>query len=189
MRELMAEEEKYLIKYCMESKENTWLALAIGQIYPKLRKKIMSSFLNELDNSVIKRLKGRDCQWQTCIPKTNPEKGGEPSIYVMTMKERGIEIHLVRYKWQALFVGTPVGQGNWPRDDLAGFLEREDLGLNTKNRHWHWWFNPAENHRSIGCIEALSKLNDDELRRKEVDYFTDDVLVCFAEAISRELGD
>ena len=29
---LTHEEVKFLVNYCMESKENTWLALAIGQI-------------------------------------------------------------------------------------------------------------------------------------------------------------
>lgn len=182
MRELTAEGKEFLVNYCMEP-ENTRLALEIGQIYPKLREKIVSAFLKELDESVKKGLKERGCQWQTCIPKTNPEEGEEPSIYVMTMKERGIEIHLARYKWQDLFMGTRVGQGNWPKDDLAGFLKCGDRKLNTNNKSWHWWFNPKKKYRSIESVEALSTLNDVQ----KIAYFTAE-LVCFAEAISKELG-
>lgn len=182
MRELTAEGKEFLVNYCMEP-ENTRLALEIGQIYPKLREKIVSSFLKELDKSVKKGLEERDCQWQTCIPKMNPAEGEEPSIYVMTMKERGIEIHLARYKWEALFVGTRVGQGKWTKDDLAGFLKSEDRKLNTNNKIWLWWFNPIEKHRSIGSVEALSTLNDGQ----KIEYFTAE-LVRFAEAISKELG-
>ena len=182
MRELTAEGKEFLVNYCMEP-ENAKLALEIGQIYPKLREKIVSSFLKELDKSVKKGLEGRDCQWQTCIPKMNPAEGEEPSIYVMTMKERRIEIHLARYKWEALFVGTRVGQGKWPKDDLAGFLKSGDRRLNTNNKIWHWWFNPIEKHRSIGSVEALSTLNDGQ----KIEYFTAE-LVRFAEAISKDLG-
>ena len=181
MRELTAEEKEFLVDYCMKP-ENTRLALEIGQIYPKLQEKIMSSFLKELDKSVKKGLKERDCQWQTCILKTNPEEGEEPSIYVMTMKKHGIKIHLARYKWQDLFVGTRV-EGKWPKDDLTGFLKCGDRKLNTNNKSWHWWFNPKEKHRSIGSVEALSTLNDGQ----KIEYFTAE-LVRFAEAISKELG-
>ena len=183
MRELTAEGKEFLVDYCMEP-ENTRLALEIGQIYPKLREKIVSAFLKELDESVKKGLKERGCQWQTCIPKTNPEEGEEPSIYVMTMKEREseIQIHLARYKWAALFVGTRVGQGKWPKDDLADFLKCGDRKLNTNNKSWHWWFNPIEKHRLIGSVEALSTLNDGQ----KIEYFTAE-LVRFAEAISKEL--
>lgn len=181
MRELTEEEKVFLVDYCMKP-ENTRLALEIGQVYPKLQEKIVSLFLKELDESVKKKLKDRDCQWQTCIPKTNPEEGEEPSIYVMTMKEQGIKIHLARYKWQDLFVGTRVGQGCWPKDDLSGFLTCGDWRLNTKNKYWHWWFNPIEKHRSIGSVEALITLKDGQ----KIAYFTD-VLLRFAEAISKAL--
>ena len=185
MRDLTAKEKEFLVDYCMEP-ENTRLALEIGQIYPKLREKIVSAFLKELDESVKKGLKERGCQWQTCIPKTNPEEGEEPSIYVMTMKgrEREIQIHLARHKWEALFVGTRVGQEKWPKDDLAGFLKCGDRKLNTNNKSWHWWFNPIEKHRFIVSVEALSTLNDGQ----KIEYFTAE-LVGFAEAISKELGD
>lgn len=181
MRELTEEEKVFLVDYCMKP-ENTRLALEIGQVYPKLREEIVSLFLKELDKSVKKGLDKRNCQWQTCIPKTNPEEGEEPSIYVMTMKERGIKIHLARYKWQALFVGTRVSQECWPKDDLSDFLTCGDWRLNTNNKHWHWWFNPIEKHRFIGSVEALSTLNDGQ----KIGYFTVE-LVRFAEAISKAL--
>ena len=43
MRDLTPEDEKYLVKYCMEPK-NILLALAIGQIRPKLREKLCPCF-------------------------------------------------------------------------------------------------------------------------------------------------
>ena len=185
MRDLTPDDEEYLVKYCMEPK-NIGLALAIGQLRPKLLEKIVSLFLKELDESVKEELKEKelDCQWQTCIsdPETIRKEQGNPSIYVMKHR-RGIEIHLCAHRGKDLFVGTPKGQGAWPRG-LRGFLERKDLGL-KKDQNLHWWFDPEKKHKSIGSIEALSKLNNDELRRK---YFTN-VLVRFAEVISRELGD
>ena len=69
MRELTAEEEEYLVKYCMEPR-NTWLALAIGQINPMIERRILSLFLKKLDKSVKKEIESRDdLRWQTCIPK------------------------------------------------------------------------------------------------------------------------
>ena len=182
MRDLTPEDEKYLVKYCMEPK-NILLALAIGQIRPKLREKIVSLFLKELDESVKKELKERDCQWQTCIsdPETIKKEQGDPSIYVMRDRN-GIEIHLGANRGTNLFVGTPKGQGAWPRG-LRGFLERKDLEL-KKHTNWRWWFEPEQEHMSIKSVEALSTLNDGQ----KSDYFTY-VLVRFAKAISKELGD
>ena len=51
MRDLTPETKKFLVKYYLEP-GNTWLALAIEQVLPKLRKAIVSSFLKELDESV-----------------------------------------------------------------------------------------------------------------------------------------
>ena len=187
MRDLTPDDEEYLVKYCMEPK-TIWLALAIGQIRPKLREKIVSLFLKELDESVKEELKDkeRDCQWQTCIsdPETIKKEQGDPSIYVM--RDRGgIEIHLCAHIGTDLFMGTPAEKGAWP-NGLNGFLERTDLELKTGNSKWRWWFDP-KCHRSIGSVEALSKLNNDELRRGKIEYFTAE-LVRFAEAISTELG-
>ena len=180
MSDLTAEERDFLVGFCMEPK-NTWLALAVGQVQLELKTAIVSSFVEKLDESVKGELERRGLinNWKRTIPKTNLEK--EESIYVMTMKDRGVEIQLVYYGEGNLYVGTPVSNGDWPIE-LAGFLEREDLGLITRNRYWHWWFNPAENHRSIGCIETLSKLNDDELRCEKIAYFTA-ILVNFAKAL------
>ena len=58
IRDLTAKEEEFLVKYCMEP-ENIWLALAIGQIQPVLRKKIVC-FLEELDTNVRKKLEEYD---------------------------------------------------------------------------------------------------------------------------------
>ena len=184
MRDLTAEDEKFLVEYCMKP-ENIWLALAIGQVRPKLREKIVSLFLKELDVSVKKRLEERDCRhWQkTCVsdPKTIMKERGEPSIYVIK-DQRGIEIHLCAYRGTDLFVATPT-KGDWP-SGLNGFLERKDLEL-KRDGNWRWWFDPAEDYKKI---EPLSKLNDHKLRCEKIEYFTDK-LVLFAEAISKELGD
>ena len=178
MRELTAEGKEFLVNYCMEP-ENTRLALEIGQIYPKLREKIVSSFLKELDKSVKKGLEERDCQWQTCTPKMNPAEGEEPSIYVMTMKDPEIEIHLIREK-SDLFVGTPAANEACPQaEDLASFFEDTDLALKSHDS-WRWYFYPGLSHKSF---EALNTLHDDELRRDKIAYFTD-MLVRPAKAIS-----
>ena len=182
MRELTVEDEKFLVEYCMKP-ENIWLALAIGQVRPKLREKIVSLFLEELDVSVQKRLKERDChQWQTCVsdPEIIVKEQGEPSIYKMKNPD-GIEIHLCAYKGTDLFVATPAGKA-WP-SGLEDFLECKDLEL-KRDRNWRWWFNPAEDYRKI---EPLSRLNDHKLRCEKIEYFTYK-LVLFAEAISKELG-
>ena len=177
MCDLTDEERDFLVSYCMKP-ENTWLALSVGQVQLELKTAIVSSFVGELDESVKGELENHGLiNWTRTIPEIDLEKEGP--IYVMTMKDQGIEIQLV-YGEGDLYVGTPR-DGDWPID-LAGFLEREDLGLRTQNRYWHWWFNPAENHRSIGCIETLSKLNDDELRCEKIAYFTA-ILVNFAKAL------
>lgn len=181
MRDLTVEDEKFLVEYCMKP-ENIWLALAIGQVRPKLREKIVSLFLEELDVSVKERLKERDChQWQTCVsdPEIIVKEQGEPSIYKMKNPDE-IEIHLCAYRGTDLFVATPAGKA-WP-SGLEDFLERKDLEL-KRDRNWHWWFNPAEDYRKI---EPLSRLNDHKLRCEKIEYFTDK-LVLFAEAISKEL--
>ncbi len=184
MRELTPEEKKYLVKYCMKSKENTWLALAIGHIQVQLREKIVSSFLKKLDESVERLLNERNCQWQTCIPTANLQVGDKDSwsLYIMTMQERGIKIHLARYKCQSLFVGTPKSNGDWPNGALKSFKELVGRRLHTGNKNWLWWFNPTEDHRCIRSIEALSTLNSNQ----KIKYFTAE-LVCFAEAISKAL--
>lgn len=181
MTELTDEEKKFLVDYCLKP-GNTRLALAISQIRPKLREKIVSSFLKKLDKSVREKL---NSQWCTCVsdPKTIMKEQEETSIYVMTTKKRGIEIqiHLALYKGVDLFVGTPVGEGDWPEDDLVDFLKCGDRKLN-KNKWWHWWFKPEKEHMSIKSVEALSTLNDGQ----KSEYFTAE-LVHFAEAISKAL--
>ena len=94
----------------------------------------------------------------------------------------GSKYILVLTEGQTCYVGTPKGQGAWPRG-LRGFLERKDLEL-KKHTNWRWWFEPEQEHMSIKSVEALSTLNDGQ----KSDYFTY-VLVRFAKAISKELGD
>ncbi len=121
MRELTPEEEKYLVKYCMESKENTRLALAIGHIQVQLRAKILSSFLKKLDKNVRKKLEacGRLRQWKTKVIETKVRNESDSTreenrfestraekiIYVMTMKiKRSKYISAIGkiYSWERL---------------------------------------------------------------------------------------
>ena len=185
MPDLTPEERNFLIDYCMRP-ENTRIALEIYQCYPELRKKIVSSFPKKLGTSITKELKECECecQWQTCVPQTNPEVGGSSSLYIMTMHTRGIEIHLALDKGtDHLFVGTPrENEKNWPNGAFESFLRCVDRKLNTCNQSWLWWFSPEQEHMSIKSVEALSTLNDGQ----KSEYFTAE-LVYFAEAISKAL--
>ena len=184
MPDLTPEERNFLIDYCMRP-ENTRIALEIYQCYPELRKKIISSFLKKLDMSIKRELEECECecQWQTCIPQTNPEVGGSSSLYIMTMKKRGIEIHLALYNRTDLFVGTPrENEDNWPNGALESFLRCVVRSLNKGNRLWLWWFKPRDIHMSIESVEALSTLNDCQT----ITYFTPE-LMHFAKTISKVL--
>ncbi len=198
MRDLTSEDEDFLVKYCMEP-ENTWLALAIGQIQTKLERRIVSSFLKKLDKSVERELKERErgLHWRTNIPKEDLEeedlKEDFSILYVMTMEDQ-VEIHLALWRWnrgnkdRELYVGTHKEIGNrkvpWSKDKLAGFLSKPDI---MQDNGRHWWFPPTKRHRYIKDIKDLSTLNDDKLRCEKIAYFTD-VLVRFADTISEELG-
>ena len=184
MPDLTPEERNFLIDYCMRP-ENTRLALEIYQCYPKLREKIVSSFPKKLDKSIKKELKECkcECQWQTCVPQTNPEVGDSSSLYIMTMKKRGIEIHLALYKRKDLFVGTPKeNEENWPNGALESFLKCVDRSLNKGDPSWLWWFKPRDIHMSIESVETLSTLNDGQT----ITYFTPE-LMHFAKTISKVL--
>ena len=193
--ELTSEDRNFLVDYCMKP-ENTWLALAIGEVQPDLKKAIVSSFVKALDESVknkLERLERLERQWTRTrkTPEMNLERNGDIPIYVMTMEDQGIEIQLLVYKKGAqedLFVGTPVNNEACNEawlTELKGLLE-ERTGLTLgKTASFEWWFKPVINHMSIGSIEALSKLNDDKVRSQKIDYFTT-ILVKFAEAISEE---
>ena len=184
MPDLTPEERNFLIDYCMRP-ENTKIALEIYHCYPDLREKIVSSFLKKLDKSIETELKEceYECQWQTCPPQTNPEVGGSSSLYIMTMKKRGIEIHLALFRRKALFVGTPrENEENWPNGALESFLECVDRSLNTGDPSWLWWFGPRESFMSIESAEALSTLNGGQT----ITDFTAE-LMHFAKTISRVL--
>ena len=186
MRTLTPEEEKFLVNYCMESKENTWLALAIGQIQTKIWAKILSSVLCQLDKSVKERLKKvDDLNWEPMIPKLN--LAWDDKIYQMTMKDRDIEIDLYHsgrglFVPRDLFLGTPAEFKDCPQaDDLTEFFKGTNLKLES-NPGWRWWFYLEGEHRSL---EELSILHEDqELKREKIAYLTD-ILVSSAKAISK----
>ena len=197
-RDLTPDEEKDLLKYCMEPK-NTRLALAIGQVIPTIERRILSSFLEKLDKRVKKEIERRDdLRWQTCIPKKDLEEEDMQKtltiLYIMTMEDQGVEIHLGLFNWNSghkereLYVGTHKEiEGRkipWPKEKLAGFLKRPDI-KGDDSRHWRSFSTPI--HRYINNVKSLSTLND-ELKGGKIKYFTGE-LVCFAETISRKLGE
>ena len=187
---LTPEEEKYLVDYCMESKENARLAQAIGQIQPKLQKAIVSSplfspFFKDLGERVKEGLEKHGLHWKTCVPGENPEVRGGDDLYQMTNEDSKIEISLVCEQGE-LFVGTRAPNEACPTvDRLESFFKREKMEVNlSSNRYWCWWFYLERDHRSL---EKLSTLHEDqELKRGEIDYLTN-TLVLSAKAISTAL--
>ena len=192
MSDLTAEERDFLIDYSMKP-ENICFALAIGHIQVQLREKILSSFLEKLDESVREKLEacGRRWQWETMAlemnlklqgNRTGLKVQGSEEIYVMTMKDQEIKIYL-SYDGEDIFVGTPAANEACPQaEDLSGFFEDTGLSLNSNN-YWRWWFYPKERHKPF---DDLYTLHDDELKRKKIAYFTD-ILVLSAKAISKKL--
>ena len=184
------EEKKFLVDYCMESEENTWLALAIGQIQPALRMAIVrksmskSSFLKELDRKVREKLEegGLHC-WKTRYPETYLKLPMRGDLYLMTMEAPKIEICL-DYEGEDLFVGTPEKYKTCPEaDHLTSFFEGTNPNLKS-DAYWRWWFWLEGDHRRL---EGLSTLHEDqELKREKIAYLTD-ILVRSAKAISEAL--
>ena len=181
IRDLTAKEEEFLVKYCMEP-ENIWLALAIGQIQPVLRKKIVC-FLEELDTNVRKKLKEYDLRWETCIQKTNLEEE-ESSIYKISMKAKDIQIELC-YQKENLYVGIPKKKALPPADDLRDLFKDEGLKDSEEDDDclWPWWIYPEESHKSV--VDLITR-HDDQRRREKIEYFTNE-LVLIAKAISKAL--
>ena len=182
MRELMPEEEKYLVEYCMKP-ENTELGLAIGQIQPALEWAIIRKFLEELDKSVGKKLKECDLDLQWEQRKILKPGGAESPIYRMTMERTRIAIELCYHlKSKVLYLGTPEKHKNCPdAENLASYFEDTKI---ESNESWRWWFDPEEDHKRL---ENLSILHSNEIVRcSKIDYFTDK-LVLSANAISKAL--
>ncbi len=182
MRDLTPEAEKFLVEYYMEP-EKTWLALAIGQVLPKLRKAILSSFLNELDKSI--KIDLEECRlhrhWKTEIAATNLKFRGGDNLYLMTMEDPKTEICL-------FYEGRDLAIGIYARDkdfSLANVLEDhlQDLPLRSNN-YWCWWFCPEGRHKSFDSLITVH--DDDELRREKIAYFAE-ILLGPAEAISKAL--
>lgn len=190
IRDLTPNEETCLVEYCMKP-ENTWLALAIGQIQPVLRKEIekkIAYFLEELDKSVKKKLEECGLHWETCVPKTNLEEN-ESLIYKMSMNAQDIQIHLYyedeKEKENNLFVGIPKNEAFKSADALRNFFKNEGLkdSEDEGNDRWPWWIYPEENHKSA---VALITKHDDQ-RREKIEYFTNELVLPPAKAISKAL--
>lgn len=192
MRALTPEEEKFLVDFCMDSKENIWLGLSIGQIQTRLRDKILSWVLAELENSVREKLKEVGLNWKPFVPERNLE-AMEAKLFELTLKDQEIEIGLYGHGWSRglfvprdLFVGTHAKFKSCPeKDTLKGFFKDTNLNLQS-NPSWKWFIYLEGGH---GSLEELSTLNDDnEVKRRKIDYLTD-ILVRSAEAISTGLKD
>ena len=190
MSDLTPEGRDFLIDYSMKP-ENICFALAIGHIQVQLREKILSSFLEELDESIREKLEacGRRWQWETMVlemnlklqgNRTGLKVQGHEKIYVMTMRDQ--EVYL-SYHGEDIFVGTPAANEACPQaEDLSGFFE--DTGLRLKSDDsWRWWFYLEGRHR---YFDDLYTLHDDELKRKKIAYFTG-ILVLSAKAILKSL--
>ena len=197
MSELTDEEKEFLIDYCMKP-ENARLALAIGQVIPTIERRILSSFLEKLDKSVKKEIESRDdLRWRPCIPKKDLEeedlKEKFTILYVMTMENQEVEIHLGLFNWNSgpkereLYVGTHKKiEGrtiHWPNEKLADFLNHPDIKKDD-SRHWRSFSTPI--HRYINNVKSLSTLND-ELKGGKIKYFTGE-LVCFAGKHFEKIG-
>ena len=197
MADLMPEEKEWLIEYCMESEENTLLALEIGQVQVQIRERILGCFLKKLDLSIKKELEENAPNWKTCVPKTNLDRWGrwgapDEWVYVMTMENPVIRIGLYphgegrgRIVPKDLFVGTPEEDKECPQaSDLARQFKEVGFDIDLKsNSPWIWWFYLQEDHRGL---EELSTLQDEDARDEEIVYFTK-VLVQSAAAVSKAL--
>ena len=182
MRDLTPEEEKHLVKYCLESKDNTWLALAIGQIQPALEMEILDRFLEDLDKSIRDKLK-EDSQWKTKKMVNRGKWGKWETIYKMTMKDPVIEIN-IDYDYEGnkeLCVGTPENNEVCPgKEEIERYFEgAEDLEAGDGNV---WWCYPEEVHNRLD----LRKQYDPEETRNHIGYFRD-LMVNSSDAVSKAL--
>lgn len=162
MRELTGEEKDWLISYCMEP-ENSELALAIGQIQPELKRKMVSAFVRELGESVKTLDNTELCGFQGEPAKETKleEKGLYPLFILKNQKNERLRLGV----W---------GGGNLQVSMTAGKdLDRWDeiiKGMGYKllsNDDW-WWFETGDIQNVV-----LSTLKDKELRREKIAYFTD----------------
>lgn len=183
MRDLPPRAEEFLVQYYMEPAK-TWLALAIEQVLPELRKAILSSFLKELDQSVVIELEQRRLHphWDTEIPQTNLASRGGDSLYLMTIEDPKTEICLF-YEGRELAIGIYARNRDFP---LANVLKEclPDHSLKSSN-YWYWRYCPEARHKSFDSL--ISVHDDKKLKRKKIEYFTKK-LVGPAAAISRTLG-
>ena len=190
MKELTDEEKNWLLCYCMESEENTRLALEIGKIQSELEKAIRQSFLKTFQRELDERIRGKlENSWEQKIPKVDVDWSTDNPIY--EIRKDAIEIHLF-YQPQhqnRLYIGLSaaheIGQIPDPleKDRLAPVFGKNGLKLRD-DPDWLWWFFPRDDHRRL---EDLSRLHHDkEFRSEKIEYFTD-ILAFTAKAISGEL--
>ena len=172
MGELTVEEKKCLVNYCMQP-ENTWLALAIGEVQPLLTIKM---FVPELDKRVQKCLEKHELHWQPEIPEQVEVEGSFP-IYMMTMRGIEIKVELWVNSEFDLFVGTRKNEACPPVDTLKDFdFFRDNYIKSCKD--WSWSSDP------IGAVKDLRTRN--AIRCDKIKHYTE-FLVRSAVDISRAL--
>ena len=184
MRDLTPKAKEFLVQYYMEPAK-TWLALAIEQVLPELRKAILSSFFKDLDESVKIELKQRrlHSHWETEIPHTDPVSRRGDNLYLMTMEDPKSKICLF-FDGRDLAIGIFAKNRDFP---LANVLNEhlQDHPLESSG-YWCWWFCPEARHKSFDSL--ISVHDDDELKAEKVVYFSN-LLVGTAGAISKALED
>ncbi len=192
MKEFTDEEKNWLVCYCIETKDNTEIALAIGQLQIELREKILLSFVKKLKESVEKKLKESDRPWKSDVQKVSLEKGSsgiEKPIYKMNMEKREIQIHLVcafqkcgeKDEKYDFWVGIPSANTECPHKDLLDscfLVEGVKLESDPKKYYeWLWWFYPK------GYKGDISTLHHDN---EKIDEFAR-LLILSTEIISKGL--
>ena len=180
MADLTLEGEKFLVDYCMESK-NTWLALAIGQIQPALKRAIVRSFLEELEEAIAAELKrvSIDSRWK---PRIRDEDGY--MIVVLAMEDWTELLLVYQAREEDLFIGVRSTSDACPAADrLKPYFRDEDLEFKTDDPDWHWWFSPAKDHRSLSDLITLC---DEQSKSEKIEYLAH-IMADSANALSKEL--
>ena len=146
----LTDEEKFLLGYCMESEENTRLALAIGQIKPDLEREIRQSFLKTFQKKLDERIRGKlGDLWEQEIPEVNVDWSTDNKIYEIRKDTIKIRLCYQPYFHNQLYIGLPVApevdqMADLEKDRLASVFGAEGLKLqNAKGEpDWLWWFYP-----------------------------------------------
>ena len=190
MKKLTDEEKNWLLCYCMESEENTRLALEIGQIQSELEKAIIQSFLKTFQKKLDEKIRGKlGDSWEQEVPEGDVDWSQDNKIYVIRKDTIEIGLFYQPKHENRLYIGLPVepevGQvaNRLEKDFLAPVFKDKGLKLQRESG-WHWWFFPRDDHQMLGDLGKLH--HDKEVRTEKIECFTD-LLAFTAKVISGEL--